>query len=137
MLSWLKFLLARRQAVDPNLVIETIAPQAVVARPGLFLPALGPSVLEPHLNPVLAQAQPVGDVLPHERVRVVGLVKQLLQLFELFDGEVRPASPVLYGVLVRIATVVPGRVRVDLSVAIALLQDSSARITLGRGGCLR
>ena len=44
-----------------------------------------------YLHSGLAQAQPVAQLLPHESVRVVGLVEQPLQLVQLLQREVGPA----------------------------------------------
>ena len=46
----------------------------------------------PHLNPGLAEPQPVAELLPHESVRVVRLVKQPLQLVQLLQREVGPEA---------------------------------------------
>ena len=51
----------------------------------------------PHLNPGLAEPQPVAELLPHESVRVVRLVKQPLQLVQLLQREIGPAPPRLRG----------------------------------------
>lgn len=51
--------------------------------------------LMPHLYPGLGQAQPLAQLLSHERVRVVRLVEEPLQLVELLQGEVGAAPPLL------------------------------------------
>lgn len=48
----------------------------------------------PHLDPGLGQAEPLAQLLPHERVRIVRLVEEPLQLVELLQGEVG-ATPAL------------------------------------------
>ena len=53
----------------------------------LVLPTLGSSVLEPDLDPGLAQAQLLTQLLAHESIRVVGLVKQTLQCIQLLQTE--------------------------------------------------
>ena len=45
-----------------------------------------------HLNPGLAEPQPVAELLPHESVWVVRLVKQPLQLVQLLQREVGPGG---------------------------------------------
>ena len=48
-----------------------------------------------HLDPCLGQPQPLTQLLTHERVRVVRLVKQAFQLVELLQREVGPAAALL------------------------------------------
>ncbi|KZC06278.1 hypothetical protein WN55_10187, partial [Dufourea novaeangliae] len=55
----------------------------------LVFPTLRPSVLEPNLNPRLAQPESLAEFLPHERVRIVCLVEQPLQFGQLLQREVR------------------------------------------------
>lgn len=49
----------------------------------------------PHLHPGLGQSQPLAQLFPHERVRVVRLVEEALQLVELLQGEVGATPPLL------------------------------------------
>lgn len=49
----------------------------------------------PHLHPGLGQAQPLAQLLSHERVRIVRLVEQPLQLVQLLQGEVGATPPLL------------------------------------------
>lgn len=58
----------------------------------LVLATLGTPVLEPNLNPRLAQTESLAKFFPHERVRVMGLVEQSFQLGQLFQGEIRSRS---------------------------------------------
>ena len=50
-----------------------------------------------HLHTSLRQVNTVGQVLPGKDVRVVGLVKHLLQFPELVAGESRSVAPFLLG----------------------------------------
>merc|ERR1712015_400853 len=52
---------------------------------------------EPYLDSGLGEANPHGELLPHEDVRVVGLSEAALQLVELAGGEAR-AVPLLLAV---------------------------------------
>lgn len=61
----------------------------------LVFTTLGPSVLKPDLDARLAKAEPLAELLPHERVRVVRLVEEPLELGELLQGEVRPGPSLL------------------------------------------
>lgn len=54
-----------------------------------------------HLNARLAQTEPLAELLAHERVRIVRLVEQPLQLVQLLQREVRARSPLFVAVQVR------------------------------------
>jgi len=71
----------------------------------LVFPAFGATILEPDLHPRLAEAESLAELLPHERIRIVRLVKESLELGQLFDGEVRPRSP-LFAVTVAVASAI-------------------------------
>lgn len=58
----------------------------------LVLATLGTPVLEPNLNPRLAQTESLAKLFPHERVRVMSLVEQSFQLGQLFQSEIRSRS---------------------------------------------
>ncbi len=45
-----------------------------------------------YLHSGLTESKPLAELLPHECVRVVGLVEQALQLAELLQGEVGAAA---------------------------------------------
>lgn len=60
---------------------------------GLF--SLCSSKDSPYLHSGLRQSQSLAELLPHEGVRVVGLVEEPLQLVELLQREVSPTSPLL------------------------------------------
>jgi len=57
--------------------------------------AFGATILEPDLHPRLAEAESLAEFLPHERIGIVRLVEESLELGQLFDGEVGPRSPLL------------------------------------------
>lgn len=58
----------------------------------LVLATLGTPVLEPNLNPGLAQTESLAKFLPHERVGIMSLVEQSFQLGQLFQSEIRSGS---------------------------------------------
>lgn len=64
-----------------------------MARPGFT--ELAPSTLHTpgYLHPGLGQPQPLAQLLPHEGVRVVGLVEKPFQLVQLLQGEICSAPP--------------------------------------------
>ena len=61
----------------------------------LVLATLGATVLKPDLDARLAETESLAQLLAHERVRVVGLVEQPLQLGELLQREIRPRAALL------------------------------------------
>lgn len=54
-----------------------------------------------HLNARLAEAEPLAQFLPHEGVRIVGLVEQPLQLVQLLQREVGARPALLVTVQIR------------------------------------
>lgn len=54
-----------------------------------------PAAARRYLHPGFGQPQPLAQLLPHEGVRVVGLVEKPFQLVQLLQGEIRPAPPLL------------------------------------------
>ncbi len=46
-----------------------------------------------YLHSGLAESEPLAELFPHERVRVVGLVEEPLQLVQLLQGEVCATPP--------------------------------------------
>ena len=56
----------------------------------LLLARFGASILEPDLNARLGQAKIVRELLAHERIGIVGLLKKTLQRMDLLRREVRP-----------------------------------------------
>lgn len=61
----------------------------------LMLTTLGASILEPDLHSRLAKTESLAQLFPHERIGVMRLVEESLELGQLLDGEVRPGSPLL------------------------------------------
>lgn len=61
----------------------------------LVLTTLGASILEPDLHPRLAETESLTQFFSHERVRIVRLVKESLELGQLLNGKVRSRSPLL------------------------------------------
>ncbi len=62
-----------------------------------------------YLHSGLAQAESLAELLPHECVRVVGLVEQSLQLAQLLQGEVGAAAAGLVVVAAAVAAVAVAR----------------------------
>lgn len=60
-----------------------------------MLAALGASILEPDLYSCLAETKPLAQLFPHERVGIMRLVEESLELGQLLDGKIRPRSPLL------------------------------------------
>ena len=73
----------------------------------LVFPTLCTPILKPDLNPRLAQAESLAELFPHERVRVMCLVEQPLQLGQLLQREVRSGSSLLPVPVPAAATVRP------------------------------
>lgn len=61
----------------------------------LVLAALGATILEPDLYPRLAEAESLTEFLPHERIGIVRLVEESLELGQLLDRKVRSRPPLL------------------------------------------
>ena len=68
----------------------------------LLLPVFGAPVLEPHRDPGLLELELHGDGLAHEDVGVVAALEHPLQLLQLPLAEVRPRSPSLVVLTLRI-----------------------------------
>lgn len=75
----------------------------------LVLATLCTPILKPDLNPRLAQTESLAEFFPHERVGVMGLVEQPLQLGQLLQREVRSGSSLLPVPVPAVTTVRPCR----------------------------